>query len=89
MTYRDPRATGWGELSTLPCVVSEYGWYHHNTERYNIDEVTDGGDTYTVYDEKSYLAFTDRETDNLVINEFALIMGTKLSLVTKLLFLVF
>lgn len=28
-------------------------------------------------------------TDNLVINEFALIMGTKLSLVTKLLFLVF
>ena len=28
-------------------------------------------------------------TDNLVIHEFAIIMGTKLSLVTKLLFLVF
>lgn len=28
-------------------------------------------------------------TDTLVINEFALIMGTKLSLVTKLLFVVF
>ena len=66
MTYRDPRATGWGELSTLPCVVSEYGWYHHNTERYNIDEVTDGDDTYTVYDEKSYLAFTDRESGQTV-----------------------
>jgi len=66
MTYRYPRATGWGELSTLPCVVSEYGWYHYNTERYNIREVTEDGDTYTAYDEKSYLAFTDRESGQTV-----------------------
>lgn len=36
-----------------------------------------------------YLNFASHGTDTLVINEFALIMGTKLSLVTKLLFVVF